>query len=55
VSGTPLTVRTMSDSFDRGGKVQTVIVDNRRKRPFQPEIKDRVEAGSALYTETIPI
>lgn len=37
----------------RGGKVQTVVVENRRKKILQDEIKKRVEAGSALYTDEL--
>src|SRR5712692_5950354 len=38
---------------ERGGKVQTVVVENRRKAILQAEIKKRVEAGSALYTDEL--
>src|SRR5712691_1224781 len=35
---------------ERGGRVQTVVVENRKKKILQAEVKNRVEAGSALYT-----
>src|SRR5438477_898339 len=38
---------------ERGGKVQTVVVENRRKKTLQDEVKKRVEAGSALYTDEL--
>src|SRR5947208_6196480 len=31
----------------RGGKIQTLVVENRKKKTLQQEIKNRVEAGSA--------
>jgi transposase-like protein len=39
--------------LERGGKVQTVVVENRRKKIMQEEVKKRVEAGSALYTDEL--
>lgn len=36
---------------ERGGKVRTVVVPNRKKRTLQAEVKKHVEAGSALYTD----
>ena len=38
---------------ERGGKVQTVVVENRKKQILQAEVKKRVEAGSALYTDEL--
>jgi transposase-like protein len=35
----------------RGGKVRTVVVDNRKKKTLQAEVRKHVEAGSALYTD----
>jgi transposase-like protein len=37
--------------MERGGKVRTVVVPNRKKRTLQTEVKKHVEAGSALYTD----
>lgn len=39
--------------MERGGKVQTVVIQNRKKKTLQPEIRNRVEAGSALYTDEL--
>jgi len=36
---------------ERGGKVRTVVVPNRRKKTLQAEVRKHVEAGSALYTD----
>ena len=36
---------------ERGGKVRTVVVTDRKKRTLQAEVKKHVEAGSALYTD----
>src|SRR6266487_789085 len=38
---------------ERGGKVQTVVVENRKKNTLQAEVRSRVEAGSALYTDEL--
>jgi transposase-like protein len=37
--------------IERGGKVRTVVVPNRKKKTLQAEVKKHVEAGSALYTD----
>jgi transposase-like protein len=37
----------------RGGKVRTVVVPNRKKSALQAEVKKHVEAGSALYTDAL--
>jgi transposase-like protein len=39
--------------IERGGKVQTVVVENRKKKTLHEEVKKRVEAGSALYTDEL--
>jgi transposase-like protein len=36
---------------ERGGKVRTSGVPNRRKKALQSAVRDHVEAGSALYTD----
>jgi transposase-like protein len=38
---------------ERGGKVKTVVVPNRKKSPLQAEVRKHVEAGSALYTDAL--
>jgi transposase-like protein len=38
---------------ERGGKVQTTVVDNRKKQTLQSEVRKRVEAGAALYTDEL--
>src|SRR5271170_5046881 len=37
--------------MERGGKVRTVVIPNRKKKTLQTEVKKHVEAGSALYTD----
>jgi len=37
----------------RGGKISTVVVPNRRKKALQTEVRKHVEAGSALYTDAL--
>jgi transposase-like protein len=39
--------------LERGGKVRTRIVGNRRKKTLQAEVHKHVEAGSALYTDAL--
>jgi len=37
--------------LERGGKVRTAVVPNRKKKALQAEVRKHVEAGSALYTD----
>jgi transposase-like protein len=37
--------------LERGGKVRTSIIPNRRKHAIQAEVRKHVEAGAALYTD----
>src|SRR5207248_495008 len=39
--------------MERGGKVRTSVVPNRKKHALQAEVKKHVEAGSALYTDAL--
>lgn len=39
--------------LERGGKVRTVVIDNRKKRTLQAEVTKHVEAGSALYSDQL--
>jgi transposase-like protein len=39
--------------LERGGKVRTVVVENRKKKALQGEVHKHVEAGSALYTDAL--
>jgi transposase-like protein len=39
--------------LERGGKVRTSVVPNRKKHALQTEVKKHVEAGSALYTDAL--
>jgi transposase-like protein len=39
--------------LERGGKVRTAVVPNRKKKALQAEIRKHVEAGSALYTDAL--
>jgi transposase-like protein len=40
--------------LERGGKVRTAVVPNRRKKVLQTEIKKNVSAGSILFTDSLP-
>jgi len=37
--------------LERGGKVRTSVVANRKKKTLQAEVRQHVQAGSALYTD----
>jgi len=39
--------------LERGGKVRTSVVPNRKKSALQAEVRKHVEAGSALYTDAL--
>jgi transposase-like protein len=39
--------------LERGGKVRTTVVPNRKKKALQAEVRKHVEAGSALYTDAL--
>jgi len=39
--------------LQRGGKVRTQIVDNRKKRTLHAEVNKHVEAGAALYSDDL--
>jgi transposase-like protein len=39
--------------LERGGKVRTTVVANRKKSALQAEVRKHVEAGSALYTDAL--
>ncbi len=39
---------------ERGGKVRTSVVPNRRKNALQAEVRKHVEPGSVLYTDALP-
>jgi len=39
--------------LERGGEVRTIVVDNRKKKTLQAEVKKHVQAGAALYTDEL--
>jgi transposase-like protein len=39
--------------LQRGGKVRTTVVANRKKAALQAEVKKHVKAGAALYTDAL--
>jgi transposase-like protein len=39
--------------LERGGKVVTKVVPNRKKKALQAEVRNHVEAGSALYSDAL--
>jgi len=40
--------------LERGGKIRTTVIANRKRALLQSEVKKHVEAGSALYTDALP-
>ena len=39
--------------LERNGNVRTTVLENRRKQSIQPEVREHVEAGSALYSDEL--
>jgi len=39
--------------LERGGKIRTSVVSNRKKTALQTEVRKHVEAGTALYTDAL--
>ncbi|MDQ6651912.1 MAG: IS1595 family transposase [Acidobacteriota bacterium] len=39
--------------LERGGKLRTTVIPNRKKKALQSEVKKHVEAGSALYSDAL--
>jgi transposase-like protein len=39
--------------LERGGKVRTTVVDNRKKKTLQNEVRKHVLAGSAIFTDAL--
>jgi transposase-like protein len=39
--------------LERGGKVRTTVIDNRRRSVLQGEVRKHVSAGAALYTDAL--
>jgi transposase-like protein len=39
--------------LERGGKVRTTVIPDRKKKSLQTEVRKHVEAGSALYTDAL--
>jgi len=39
--------------LERGGKVRTSVLPNRKKKAIQAEVRKHVEAGSALYSDAL--
>ena len=39
--------------LERGGKIRTAVIPNRRKCALQAEVKKHVEAGAALYSDAL--
>ena len=40
-------------ALERGGKVRTVVVDDRKKKGLHARVKEHVEAGAALYSDAL--
>ena len=39
--------------MERGGKVRTMVIPNRKKKAIQSAVRSHVEAGSALYSDAL--
>jgi len=40
--------------LERGGKVRTSVIPNRRKKALQAKVREHVTVGSALFTDSLP-
>ncbi len=40
--------------LERGGKVRTKVISSRKRKELQAEVRKHVEAGAALYTDSLP-
>jgi transposase-like protein len=40
--------------LERGGQIRTIVVPNRKRAALQTEVRKHVEAGAALYTDSLP-
>jgi len=38
---------------ERGGKVRTMVVDNRKKKALQANVREHVEAGAAIFSDAL--
>ena len=39
--------------LERGGRVPAAVIENRRKKTIQPEVRAHVQTGSALYSDEL--
>jgi transposase-like protein len=39
--------------LERGGKIRTKVVDNTKKKTLQPEVREHVLAGPAIFTDAL--
>lgn len=39
--------------MERGGKVRTMVLDNRKKKTLHANVKEHVEAGAAIFTDEL--
>jgi transposase-like protein len=39
--------------MERGGKVRAMVVDNRRKKEIQKQVREHVEAGAAIFSDEL--
>jgi transposase-like protein len=54
ISGTgPKDKTAVMGILERGGEVRTSVVPNRKKKALQAEVRNHVEAGSALFTDAL--
>lgn len=55
ITGTGVKDKTaVMGMMERGGKVRTIVIPNRKRAALQTEVRNHVEAGAALYTDALP-
>jgi transposase-like protein len=42
-------------ALERGGKVRTAVITDRKRSALQTEVRNHVEAGSALYSDAVEV
>jgi transposase-like protein len=53
ITGTGKDKTAVMGILERGGKVRTAVIPNRKKKVLQAEVRKHVEAGAALYTDAL--
>jgi transposase-like protein len=53
ITGTGGKDKVVVGMMERGGKVRAMVVDNRRKKEIQKQVREHVEAGAAIFSDEL--